>query len=98
MGLNYKLLAEKFEKALSNITKEELEEYFKELEEPEPPKGWVSIEEYLPKCLAIDFVKQGYSTYKVMDKNGNEFESFVCDHSIWYYTAKDAGITHWWNP
>lgn len=45
---------------------------------------------------AIDIV-QGYTLYKVKDKNGNEFESAVSDHNNWYYYAKEEGITHWWN-
>ena len=60
------------------------------------PKGWLSIEEYLPMMCAIDIV-QGYTLYKVKDKNGNEFESAVSDHNNWYYYAKEEGITHWWN-
>ena len=60
------------------------------------PKGWLSIEEYLPMMYAIDII-QGYTIYKVKDKDGNEFESAVSDHNVWYYVAKEAGITHWWN-
>lgn len=40
---------------------------------------------------------QGYSVYKVKTKDGEEFESFVSDHSIWYYDAKTNNVTHWWN-
>lgn len=59
-------------------------------------KGWVSIEEYLPMMHAVDSM-QGYTLYKVKDKDGNEFESAVSDHNVWYYMAKEAGITHWLN-
>ena len=78
---------------LANITQEEINKYFP----PDTrPKGWLSIEEYLPMMCAIDIV-QGYTLYKVKDKNGNEFESAVSDHNNWYYYAKEEGITHWWN-
>ena len=60
------------------------------------PKGWLSIEEHLPGWLAKD-VMQGYSVYKVRHKDGTEFESAVTDHGLWYYLAKEAGVTHWLN-
>lgn len=60
------------------------------------PKGWVSIEEHLPIMYAIDYFNDG-TLYKVKDKEGNEFTSSVMDHNLWYYMAKEAGITHWWN-
>lgn len=79
---------------LAALTPEERDKLF-----PPPPKipaGWVDIEEHLPMMLAIDYFKGG-TVYKVKDKNGNEFVSSVMDHSIWYYLAKEAGVTHWWN-
>jgi hypothetical protein len=80
--------------ALKAMTPEELEEYFPE---DKRPKGWLSIEEHLPYCDAADFVNQGYSTVIVKGSDGNEFESRVTDHNIWYHVAKQEGITHWYN-
>lgn len=60
------------------------------------PKGWVDIDEHLPMWLAED-VGQGYTTYKVRDHNGNEFESAVSDSILWYQIAKQRNITHWFN-
>ncbi len=83
-----------FSESLSEMSKEELDNF---LPEPEIPKGWIDIEEHLPKCLAIDFITKGYSEYTAKDKDGNEFETTVTDHGMWYHMAKDAGITHWLN-
>lgn len=89
MSIDFK----KIQEALEKMTPEEMAKFFPE---DKTPKGWVSIEEYLPMWMATDVV-QGYSIYKVKDKDGNESESCVTDHGTWYYFAKDAGITHWWN-
>ncbi len=77
---------------MSEKDKQELRDFFKD----ETPKGWLSIEEHLPKFIAKD-IMQGYSIYTVKDKDGNEFESPVSDHRAWYYRAKEDGITHWFN-
>jgi len=82
-------------KHLKSLSKEELDE-LKERFRDKTPKGWISIEEHLPKMLAKD-IMQGFSIFKVKDKDGNEFDSGVSDHNIWYYEAKEAGITHWLN-
>ena len=93
MALDLEEMKKKIDEFLANITQEEINKYFP----PDTrPKGWLSIEEYLPLMCAIDIV-QGYTLYKVKDKNGNEFESAVSDHNNWYYYAKEEGITHWWN-
>lgn len=94
MALDLDEMSKRFYEALSKLTPEEIEKYFPT---DNTPKGWVSIEEHLPQCLAIDFCEKGYSVYKVKDKDGNEFESAVTDHNVWYYMAKEAGVTHWWN-
>lgn len=60
------------------------------------PKGWVSIEDHLPQMLAMD-IMVGYTTYKVKFKDGTESITAVSDHNIWYYRAKEEGITHWLN-
>ena len=84
-------------KYLQNVDKNEIKEFFDKL--PKPPKGWVSIDEFLPMCLAIDYIRQGYTEYKVMDANGKEFITHVCDHGVWLYEyAKPNNITHWFNP
>jgi hypothetical protein len=86
---------ESFRKHINSLSKEELAA-LKERFKDNTPKGWLSIEDHLPKMFARD-IMQGYSVYKVRDKDGNEFESGVSDHNIWYYDAKEAGITHWLN-
>lgn len=79
-------------KKMTDAEKEEMREYFRD----KRPKGWLSIEEHLPMMFAND-IMQGYSVFKVRDKDGNEFDSAVTDHNIWYYRAKEEGITHWFN-
>lgn len=88
-----KAIKKAIKKAISEMTDEEIEKYFPT---DTTPKGWVSIEDELPQWMAKD-VAQGYSVYKVKDKGGNESEARVTDHHAWYYMAKEAGITHWWN-
>ena len=91
-------MVEKLREYLDSKTQEELEADWKEMfgDELEIPKGWVSIEDHLPMMLAID-IGEGATRYKVKYKNGNEGESYVSDHGIWYHFAKKAGITHWFN-
>jgi len=60
------------------------------------PKGWISIEDHLPECYAHDLLNGG-TTYKVKDQAGNQWESNVTDHHMWYHKAKELGITHWYN-
>lgn len=91
MKSGLKALREHLEK-MTDAEKEKMREYFRD----KRPKGWLSIEEHLPMMFAND-IMQGYSIFKVRDKNGNEFNSAVTDHNIWYYRAKDEGITHWFN-
>lgn len=93
MPLDLEKLRKAIDEALKNMTQEDIDKYFPSCSRP---KGWLSIEEYLPMWLAVD-VAQGYSVYKVKDAAGNEFESAVSDHDIWYHMAKEAGITHWFN-
>lgn len=80
---------------LENMTAEEKDAMEKHFEDKRPI-GWLSIEEHLPMMFAKDLM-QGYSVFKVRDKDGKEFESAVTDHHIWYYGAKKIGITHWFN-
>ena len=84
---------EAIKKRISNLSKEEIEKFFPK---STLPKGWLSIEEYLPSMRGSD-ITQGYSIFKVKDKNGNVFESQVSDHDTWYYIAKENDITHWLN-
>ena len=93
MALDFDKMRKDLKEALENMSQEEIDKYFP----PDTrPKGWLSIEDYLPQMYAVD-IMQGYTLYKVKDKDGKEFESAVCDHNVWYYHAKDLGITHWWN-
>ena len=94
MAIDFDKISKALDKALSEITPEEIEKYFPK---DTRPKGWISIEDSLPYCSAIDFFEKGYSVYKVKNKDGVEGESGVADHNTWYYRAKEAGITHWWN-
>lgn len=93
MALDLDKMSKALDEALANMTPEEMEKYFPK---DTKPKGWISIEEHLPMMLAMD-IMQGCTEYKVKDKDGNEFETGVSDHNVWYYMAKEAGITHWWN-
>lgn len=93
--LDTKILSQKIQEHFDSLDErgwEELREFFKD----DTPKGWISIEDYLPQWLACD-VEQGYSTYKVRNIEGEEFDSIVSDHTMWYYMAKKEGITHWLN-
>ncbi len=93
----FKRSREALQKYLEGLTPEEKEAQRKEFFPPDnTPKGWVSIEDHLPMMKALD-IMEGYTAYKVKDKDGEEFETRVSDHDIWYYIAKEAGITHWWN-
>lgn len=58
------------------------------------PHGWVSIEDHLPMMMAIDLLTG--TKYKVKFDDGTESNTFVRDHQMWYYWAKEIGITHWW--
>ncbi len=86
-------LKDKISQALDNISDEDLEKYFPE---DTRPKGWLSIEDYLPPMLAID-ISKGATAYRIKRKDGSIGETFVSDHNIWYYEAKQEGITHWFN-
>ena len=94
MAIDLEKAAENFKKALENITDEEIEKYFPK---DNTPKGWVSVEDKLPMMFAAD-IMQGYTEYKVKFADGNEGITRVSDHTSWYYfVAKEAGITHWYN-
>ena len=95
MPLDLEKLSKQIDEALKNMTQEDIDKYFPSCARPKP-KGWLSIEEYLPMWLAID-VAQGFSVYKVKDAAGSVFESAVSDHDTWYHMAKETGITHWLN-
>jgi len=93
MSLDLGSLRKRLKKALNNLTKEDIEKYFPK---DTKPKGWLSIEEHLPMMYAED-IMQGFSVFRVKDKNENEFQSAVSDHNTWYYAAKEEGITHWYH-
>ncbi len=91
-----KKLLTSLEEALAKKTPEDIQKLFADLFPPDDtPKGWVDIEEHLPQMLAQDI---GAGTrYKVKLSDGTEDYSLVGDHNVWYYEAKEAGVTHWWN-
>lgn len=60
------------------------------------PKGWVSIDDHLPRMLGKD-IFQGFTFYRVKFNTGEERKSGVADHNTWYYMAKERGVTHWFN-
>lgn len=61
------------------------------------PKGWVSIEDHLPRCIGVD-IFDGGTLYLIKFSDGYGGTSRVADHDMWYYRAKEVGVTHWWNP
>jgi len=90
-------LVDKLKEYLDSKTDEELQEEWKDMfgDEPDIPKGWISIEDHLPTMLATDFLTG--TQYKVKFSDGRDGKTPVSDHNVWYYMAKDEGITHWWN-
>lgn len=90
--------AEKFGELLKDnpLSQEDIEKYFPP---DNTPKGWVSIEDHLPAVTVDDFLNNDAIVRIVLvkDKNGNEFRTQVGDHNVWYYIAREAGVTHWWN-
>ncbi len=49
----------------------------------------------IPQIHIISIDRDGY--IKIQGLWENEFESIVGDHHVWYYMAKDNGVTHWWH-
>lgn len=86
-------LKDRISKTIDNMSREDIEKYFPK---DTKPKGWLSIEDYLPKMMAMDTLK-GATVYKVKYEDGLTGESLVCDHNIWYHEAKQLGVTHWFN-
>jgi len=89
-----------FKRFLDETPKEELDALIEKYCPPDnTPKGWVSIEEALPMVTVDDVLNNDglVKFIKVKNKNGEEFDDRVGDHNIWYYRAKENGITHWWN-
>ena len=79
--------------SLENMTPKDIEKYFPK---DTKPKGWLNIEEHLPMFMAVD-IEKGCSVYTVKFADGTIGQSGVADHNTWYYEAKNAGITHWYN-
>lgn len=90
-----KTMLENLRELLGEMPPEEIGQ-LKEQFRDKTPKGWLSIEEHLPKWRGRD-VMQGYSLYKVRDKDGKEWTEAVSDHNIWYYIAKEMRIVEWLN-
>ena len=92
-NLDLEALEKRFDETLAKMTPEDIEKYFPE---DKRPKGWLSIEEHLPMMFAED-IEKGHSEFKVKYADGREDVAGVSDHNVWYYIAKEVGITHWWN-
>jgi hypothetical protein len=93
----FKRSLDALDKALKEMTPEDMEKYFPK-EDP-LPEGWIDIEQHLP-MVTVDDVLNNDGLFKnvwVKDDKNNEFETTVGDHNTWYYMAKEAGITHWYN-
>ena len=88
---------ENLDQFLRNMTEEERENFFPKIEPL--PEGWISIEDHLPMVTCGDIINNGIpaKSVKVKDGQGNESESTVGDHHVWYYIMKENGITHWYN-
>ena len=93
MALDLDKIRKQVDEALANMTPEDIEKYFPK---DTTPKGWLSIDDYLPKMLAKDLV-QGGTLYKVAYSNGDEGTSIVSDHNMWVVYAREQGVTHWLN-
>jgi hypothetical protein len=89
---------ENLKKYLENRTEEEIEEDRKFLcgDDEIIPKGWISIEDHLPSFIVRD-IEQGYSIYEVKNNDGEIGTTTVTDSRMWYYRAKEIGVTHWLN-
>ena len=91
-------LKQKIDNFFNNLSEEEKvklkEKYF--FKEYDTHKGWVSIEESLPALRASDLFEGG-TEYKILFKGGFEDYSRVTDPNMWYYWAKEVGVTHWYN-
>ena len=89
---------QKIDDFFNNLSEEEKvklkEKYFPK--EDGAPKGWVSIEESLPTLRALDLFEGG-TEYKILFEDGFEAYSRVTDPNMWYYWAKEVGVTHWYN-
>lgn len=97
MGVDFKSMAEKLQEHFDSMTDEELQKEIREFfPESTTPKGWVSIEDELPMMMAMD-IMEGCTEYKVKFNDETIGVTCVSDHNTWYYYAKTAGITHWWN-
>jgi hypothetical protein len=58
--------------------------------------NWISVEESLPMVTVDDFLNNNELSKAILVTNGIDMRlDFVGDHNVWYYVAKEAGITHW---
>ena len=94
-------MADKIKKYLEDPKNlEEVKKFFEEGRwDKDIPKGWVSIEDHLPKWCIGEKAEDMFAgtPYKVKNKEGLEFMSHVLDHNVWYYGALEQEITHWFN-
>lgn len=94
---NWDKLDKRFTEILNSITEEEVQTFLSQF--PKVPHGWVDIKEHLPQVYAVDYIKKGYSIFKVKDINGKIMKTRVCDGMVWFHVfAEPKRITHWWNP
>lgn len=81
---------------LDEASPEQIEQWKKDLNPVRNiPTGWVSIEEHLPMMLARDFA----TGTPILVRNAEHVETttIVCDHNVWYYMMKEAGVIEWFN-
>ena len=99
--LDLKKLNKQFTEILNSFTKEDLETWMSEYDEmnPEPPKGWVDFEDFLPTVSADVWLTQGYEEFLVRDSNGKEFIIPVTgDVTVWYNCdVKHLNLISWFN-
>lgn len=77
------------------VGRPDVQQLLEEFSVDDTPKGWLSIEDYLPQWIGEDVI-QGYTEYRVKDEFGESITR-VTDHELFYIYAKEVGITHWLN-
>lgn len=83
---------------IRNMTEDDWDKYFPDRHKKQVEE-WVNIEDELPVVRCCDIGRNEAflaRVVKVKDINGKEFHSQVGDHLMWYYMAKENGITHWY--
>lgn len=82
---------------LLDKTEKEIEviktEYFPKID---LPMGWIGVIDHPPYFREED-LNRGYSSYRVLFDDGTEGYTAVADPDTWLETAKEKGVTHWYN-